>query len=316
MMTDLPDPLTPADCDLRGLEYMPLLGQHLFGSEFNARANDTEWRAALTLWWAAWTQQPAASLPNDDTALCRLADLGRDLKTWKKIKSMALYGFVECSDGRLYHPTIAKQALLAWDKRVKERQRKADWRAKRQGQEQSRDADVPRDTGALERGQGPGRDADVPADGKQRDGTGRDDKEKKTPLPPSAKPKNGYAFEGRTIRLNPDDFDRWRAAYHAVPDLAAELQALDDWLQGPRSSDAKRKDWFQVVSRSLGRKHEERVAAKRDEDAARADFERRYPPQCLPESEWRALMGDEEFERKRGSLLIAEAAPATAGLGE
>lgn len=116
-MTDLPDPLTPADCDLRGLEYMPLLGQHLFGSEFNARADDSEWRAGITLWWAAWCQVPAASLPDDDIALCRFADLGRDVRLWKKLRANALHGWIKCSDGRLYHPTLAKQALLAWDKR-------------------------------------------------------------------------------------------------------------------------------------------------------------------------------------------------------
>lgn len=116
-MTELPEPLTPPECDLRGLEYMPLLGQHLFGSEFNARASDSEWRAGLTLWWAAWCQVPAASLPDDDVALCRFADLGRDVKLWKKLKANALHGWIKCADGRLYHPTLAKQALLAWDKR-------------------------------------------------------------------------------------------------------------------------------------------------------------------------------------------------------
>jgi hypothetical protein len=116
-MTDLPTPLTPTDCDLRGLEYMPLLGQHLFGSEFNARADDSEWRAGVTLWWAAWCQVPAASLPDDDIALCRFADLGRDVKVWKRLRANALHGWVKCSDGRLYHPLLAKQALIAWDKR-------------------------------------------------------------------------------------------------------------------------------------------------------------------------------------------------------
>ena len=48
---ELPAPLVPADCDLRGLDYMPLFGNHLFGSEFNAAATDAEWRAAVTLWW-------------------------------------------------------------------------------------------------------------------------------------------------------------------------------------------------------------------------------------------------------------------------
>ncbi len=134
----LPDPMTPADCDLRGLEYMPLLGQRLFGSDFNGTASDSEWRAALTLWWAAWTQCPAGSLPDDDAALCRLADLGRDVKTWLKLKGKALHGFVRCSDGRLYHPTLAEQAVIAWDKRQQDRaartadtQRKAKERAAR-----------------------------------------------------------------------------------------------------------------------------------------------------------------------------------------
>lgn len=178
-MSALPEPLTPADCDLRGLEYMPLLGQRLFGSEFNARATDSEWRAAITLWWAAWTQCPAASLPDDDIALCRLADLGRDVKAWRKLKEVALHGFIKCADGRLYHPTLAQQALVAWDKRVKERERKAQWRAKKAGQEQGQDADVPRDT----TGTGQGQDADVPADVTRRDGTGRDSKEERVPFP-------------------------------------------------------------------------------------------------------------------------------------
>ncbi len=164
-MSDLPEPLTPPDCDLRGLEYMPLLGDHLFGSEFNARASDSEWRAAITLWWAAWRQMPAASLPDDDAALCRFADLGRDLKTWKKLRAGALHGWVKCADGRLYHPLLAKQAIIAWDKRVKERERKANWRAKKHGQ----DADVPRDNA----GTGWGQDGQVPADVTRRDGTGQ-----------------------------------------------------------------------------------------------------------------------------------------------
>src|SRR5690606_32878899 len=86
-----PDPPVAADVDLRGLEYMPLFGVHLFGSEFNAAATDAEWRAAITLWWAAWNQVPAGSLPKDDVALCRLADLGRDLKLWRKLKARALH---------------------------------------------------------------------------------------------------------------------------------------------------------------------------------------------------------------------------------
>lgn len=137
----LPAPLVPADVDLRGYEFMPLYGVHLFGSEFNGRCSDAGWRAGVTLWWAAWNQVPAASLPSDDVALCRLADLGRDLKAWKKIKAEALHGFVLCSDGRLYHKFLAPKAIDAWERRVGERERKQKWRDKRRGHPMGGDGD-------------------------------------------------------------------------------------------------------------------------------------------------------------------------------
>ena len=172
------EPLVPHEVDLRGLDYMPLFGNHLFGSEFNAAATDGEWRAALTLWWAAWNQVPAGSLPADDVALCRLADLGRDVKTWRKLKVRALHGFVECSDGRIYHRFICDQALVAWDKRVKERERKAKWRADQDAKRAGRNADGDGDNHNSSQGHGRGPDADVPAEWNGKDGTGRDDKEK------------------------------------------------------------------------------------------------------------------------------------------
>jgi hypothetical protein len=138
-MTDaLPEPPVPADADLRGYGFMPLYGAHLFNSDFNARASDAGWRAGLTLWWAAWNQMPAGSLPDDDTVLCRLADLGRDMRTWRKIKDEALHGFFKHADGRLYAPFLAKLACDAWDRRVKERDRKAKYRA---GRDSQRDGD-------------------------------------------------------------------------------------------------------------------------------------------------------------------------------
>lgn len=113
-MTDLPAPLTPADCDLRDFAFMPFEGGRLFGSEFHAMAGDAAWRAGVTLWLKSWHQVPAASLPVDETALARLAELGRDVRTWKKIKAEALHGWVACSDGRLYHRVVAEKALESW----------------------------------------------------------------------------------------------------------------------------------------------------------------------------------------------------------
>jgi uncharacterized protein YdaU (DUF1376 family) len=133
-MSDLPEPLTPADCDLRGMEWMPLHGHKLYGSDFDAIASDAEYRAAQRLWWAAWQQQvPAASLPDDDRVLAHAAGYGRDPKGWAKIKSVALHAFIKCSDGRLYHRFLSPEAVVAWEMRrdaveekesTKERQRR------------------------------------------------------------------------------------------------------------------------------------------------------------------------------------------------
>jgi len=157
--------MTPACCDLRGLDYMPLLGTALFGSAFNAGANDSEFRAGITLLWAAWQQVPAGSLPNNDAALCLLADLGRDVDAWLKLRERALHGWVLCGDGRLYNEFLSRQVVLAWEKRGKARQRKAAWR---EGAKKKAGADVLRD----KTGTSPGQGADVPADGTVRNGIG------------------------------------------------------------------------------------------------------------------------------------------------
>lgn len=129
MSEALPDPLVPPEVDLRGMEWMPYYGDRLGRSSFNSVCSDSAWRAGHNLWWAAWNNVPASSLPNDEAQLARYADLGRDIKGFRKVKEDALHGFVLCSDGRLYHPFIAELALQAWDKRLKERERKARWRA-------------------------------------------------------------------------------------------------------------------------------------------------------------------------------------------
>lgn len=118
-MTDqLPDPMVPAEVDLRGLEYMPLLGARLFSSDFALNASDAEFRRGLQLWWAAWNQVPAASLPDSDRAQAKLAGFEDETSpNWRKVRKQALDGFIKCSDGRLYHPVLARQALIAWEKR-------------------------------------------------------------------------------------------------------------------------------------------------------------------------------------------------------
>lgn len=117
MIDTRPLPLVPADVDLRDFPFTPIFRARLFGSEFHANATDGEWRAGVTLWLKSWDQVPAGTLPTDDIALCRLAELGRDMKTWKKLKDRALRGWRECTDGRLHHAVVAAGVLEAWGKR-------------------------------------------------------------------------------------------------------------------------------------------------------------------------------------------------------
>lgn len=128
-------PLLPPEVDLRDFPYMPLDIVRLFGSAFHARASDAEWRAGVTLWLKSFHQVPAASLPDDDIDLARLAELGRDVRSWRKLRAMALHGWVKGDDGRLYHPVVAEKALEAWIEKLGQRKSSGAANAKRWGAE-------------------------------------------------------------------------------------------------------------------------------------------------------------------------------------
>lgn len=114
-MAEHPSPLVPPEVDLRGLPWMRLDTGRLLDSDLFALSTGAEFKAAVSLWCKSWTQQPAASLPMNDRILAHLSGAGT---AWKKLKLMALRGWIECDDGRLYHPVVAEQALLAWDERL------------------------------------------------------------------------------------------------------------------------------------------------------------------------------------------------------
>lgn len=116
-MNSSPEPLLPADVDLRDFTFMPLDVVRLRDSGLAVYASGEEFRAAVLLWCASWHQVPAASVPDDDAMLAHLVGLGRSVKEWKKLRDGALRGWIKCSDGRFYHPVIAEKALEAWDRR-------------------------------------------------------------------------------------------------------------------------------------------------------------------------------------------------------
>lgn len=72
------------------------------------------------------------------------------------------------------------------------------------------------------------------------------------------KKKAAYVFSGKVIRLVQRDFDAWQNAYHFIPDLRAELTAIDDKL----FSSGETGGWFQKVSAWLRSKHERLARAQ------------------------------------------------------
>lgn len=112
------EPLVPAEVDLRGLPWMRLDTSRLLDSDLFALSTGDEFKAAVALWCKSWAQQPGGSLPNDDRILAHLSGAGT---RWKKVKAMAMRGWVACDDGRLYHPVVAEQVIAAWEERVEYR---------------------------------------------------------------------------------------------------------------------------------------------------------------------------------------------------
>lgn len=107
-------PLTPPDANLQDWPKMMIHIARLRGSTFDAVVDAEAWRAGVNLWLTSWHNTPAGSLDDSDTVLAKAAELGRDLKTWRRVKGEAMRGWVLCDDGRWYHPVVAEVVLEAW----------------------------------------------------------------------------------------------------------------------------------------------------------------------------------------------------------
>jgi hypothetical protein len=227
-------PLTPPDCDLRGLPFMPLDVVRLGDSDLAALSTGDEFKAAVLLWCKAWAQVPAASLPDDDRVLAHLTGLG---PKWKRVRSVALKGWVKCSDGRLYHPVVAEKALEAWKHRQSQRER------------------------ANKRWHGSGSatgDATASDPAMQGTGTVKGEKEEKI-MPAKA---GDYAFFGKTIKLAPRHFNEWHRLFKTIPDLEAELSTIDDWWK--EQPEDKRANWFLATKGMLNKRHQANLRERDD----------------------------------------------------
>lgn len=106
---DLPAPLTPPDCDLSKLRWMPTYVDKVRNSEFWRTASFEMRGISFEFWLVAWHQKPAASLPDNDVLLAFY--IGCDIETWRALKPIVMAPWILCADGRFYHPTLAEIAV-------------------------------------------------------------------------------------------------------------------------------------------------------------------------------------------------------------
>jgi len=112
----VPSPLVPPDVDLRDMDCFMLNVERLLSSELWAVSTGDEFKAAVGLWARAWKQIPASSLPDDERVMASFA--GVTVPKWRKVRAVAMRGFILCSDGRFYHQVLAEDALRAWEKKL------------------------------------------------------------------------------------------------------------------------------------------------------------------------------------------------------
>lgn len=135
--------------------------ERLMASELVALSTHEVIGAALLLWCRSWKQRPAASLPDDDRVLAAFARL--PLPRFRKLRDEVLRGFVKCSDGRLYHPVMAAEAINAYakkqsfrKKRETDAERLRKWREEQRGTQAETSVETKDETRFVAEGQGQG----------------------------------------------------------------------------------------------------------------------------------------------------------------
>lgn len=125
---------------------MPLDVARLRDSELASNETPEACWAAVLIWAASWHQVPAASIPDDDMWIAKVAGYqlrGRIDKAWARVRQGAMRGWIKCSDGRLYHPVVAEKARDAWQAKLEQRWRTECARIKKHN-DRHEGANVPR----------------------------------------------------------------------------------------------------------------------------------------------------------------------------
>lgn len=113
------EPLVPAQVNLATYPWAPVRMDYFTGHLLALAANPEPFRALVLLMAQAWRQQPAMTLPDNDTQLAAMAGFGRDVAGWTVIRPEVLADWYLASDGRWHHPEFGGWALQAWDSKQK-----------------------------------------------------------------------------------------------------------------------------------------------------------------------------------------------------
>ena len=226
-------PPIPPDADLRDFGFLPLHPQKLRDSRFHIIATDAEFRAWIMLLCAAWHQLPAGSLPTDERELAFLAGFGRNVDDWRAVGEMKLYGWEECSDGRLYNDVFAEDVLNSWKaKQANQKRTKAATKARAEKRDVQRD--VQRD------------DARDVHQGKGRKGKGSEENNPNVTTSPARAQEALSPVDRHKARFeHGDDFERFKAVY-------PERSGTQPWRKAMDAATDRRKEGHDFAAMIAG----------------------------------------------------------------
>jgi uncharacterized protein YdaU (DUF1376 family) len=228
----------------------------LFGDAYLADTRHLsleEHGAYLQLLLIAW-RSPDCALPDDDVRLSRM--LGITAKRWAKLKPSIMAFWTLTDAGWTQKRLLKERQYVSKKSEQNSEAANARWNAKSLKTKGPNNANA----SAVQCE----RNAPSPSP-KNKGSTSEVEDNLKRRAGGADAPTNSYAFFGRTVRLKPHDLERWRRTYHAIPDIDAELTAIDAWFEG--QDEAKRKQWFHVTAGSLNRKHQELLALEKQAQA-------------------------------------------------
>jgi hypothetical protein len=238
-----PDPLVPAEVDLRDFAFMPLDVLRLRDSDLACVEDAEVFRCSVLSWCVSWHQVPAASLPDDDALLARLLGFGRDVKGWKRIRGMGgMRGWVLCSDGRLYHTVVAEKAREAWSAKVAQRARTEAARRAREAQRQAMSQSQPQ---SLSQTPAKSVTETVTESKGQGQGQGQGLRDREAPGEPAAPPSRPTRGTRLPADWQPGEPGIAFAAQQGMTNgkVAAELAKFRDHWTAKSGADATKVDW-------------------------------------------------------------------------